>query len=689
MMDLCLQAKMIGKPGESIATFLQKAISPPTDQTITHSLKILRDLGALNNDESFTQLGLYLADLPINVKYGKMLIYGIFFKCIDPILTIVSILSTNDPFALLYNQDERDACHVLKNKLEDGSFSDHFVLLRIFQRWNEYQSRNEFDGGFCEDNFVNSATLHRIASLRIKLIGYLRSVRLINSVGNLSTLNQYSHNWSIVKACLAAGSYPEVARIDKRLGRISTIVDPKVIVNPGSVLRPAGMKTKQNREIIEKYPSDWLIFEEKNLAGVLPMTKVCTLINSIALVLTSGRRIVINDNSCIEKGQENDDNQVELEIDNFVKFLATPVVAMALKEVRDQFNALLNKFLRNPEKFVFQENDEILIEGVVKLLEFEDEEVGFKITHPGIGARPRIVTRNYGAPTGAGPVASREGRGAGKGSKKNPNIEQRMAPVGEEAAAADQQNGADHKSPPAVQKMQEAPAAKTLPMYVPPEIKFKPAEKVPEEVKPVPTRDTPEVDPKPMQKTPEVDPKPMQKIPEEEATAVQDTKQADICRDDVQEEAADQPSEDEIENVKTEPSDENKPQGLPVDHGGAGDAKTADESKQPEVVVPKPRHMGYNQFFLAELKSPELAKKLSAKKYVLMEQDAELSDEFLDGFLEAEVNNKATNKKIVFFCGKEVVGVGGLEPYAAAKISRDRLKIYFQSDATFPVNKLK
>ena len=394
MTDICLQVKMIAKPGVAIADFLRKGLTPPSELSIKHSIKILRELGAIQEDETLTQLGYYLADIPLNAKYGKMLIFGIFFKCLDPILTLVSILSVNEPFTLLRSNEDRDLCHKLKMRLEEGSYSDHFVMLRIYQKWNEYQTRNEFDGGFCEDNFVNSGTMQRIASTRVKIVGYLRSVRLIQNTGNLSALNQHSNNWSIVKACLCAGSYPGVARIDKIKGNISSAVDQKLFITANSVLR-LNNNERLKKENIAKFPANWMIFEEKNHAGSYPMAKICTLISNVCLVLTGGIRLCVNEDSCSEDGHEGDESLVELEIDNFIKFIATPVVALSLQEVRDKFNAVLNKFLLNVEKFRFKENDEILIEGVVKLLEIEDEKVGFKINHQGIGSRPRVITREY------------------------------------------------------------------------------------------------------------------------------------------------------------------------------------------------------------------------------------------------------------------------------------------------------
>lgn len=36
--------------------------------------------------------------LPMEPKLGKMLIFGVIFNCLDPILTIVAGLSVRDPF---------------------------------------------------------------------------------------------------------------------------------------------------------------------------------------------------------------------------------------------------------------------------------------------------------------------------------------------------------------------------------------------------------------------------------------------------------------------------------------------------------------------------------------------------------------------------------------------------------------
>ena len=48
---------------------------------------------ALNTLEDLTELGNHLLDLPVEPQYGKMLLYAINLKCLDPVLTIVACLS--------------------------------------------------------------------------------------------------------------------------------------------------------------------------------------------------------------------------------------------------------------------------------------------------------------------------------------------------------------------------------------------------------------------------------------------------------------------------------------------------------------------------------------------------------------------------------------------------------------------
>lgn len=48
--------------------------------------------------EELTALGVHLANLPVDVRIGKMLIVAALFKCLSPILTVAATLSHRSPF---------------------------------------------------------------------------------------------------------------------------------------------------------------------------------------------------------------------------------------------------------------------------------------------------------------------------------------------------------------------------------------------------------------------------------------------------------------------------------------------------------------------------------------------------------------------------------------------------------------
>lgn len=52
----------------------------------------------MNNDESLTPLGHYLAALPVNPRLGKIIIFGALFSCLYPAVIVAAFLGHKDPF---------------------------------------------------------------------------------------------------------------------------------------------------------------------------------------------------------------------------------------------------------------------------------------------------------------------------------------------------------------------------------------------------------------------------------------------------------------------------------------------------------------------------------------------------------------------------------------------------------------
>lgn len=88
-----MQTKKLASSDTSIADFLAKAVEPPSSISVQASVQSLQALGALDHDENLTYLGDHILKFSCEPHLGKMLIYATLFKCLDPVLTIVSSLA--------------------------------------------------------------------------------------------------------------------------------------------------------------------------------------------------------------------------------------------------------------------------------------------------------------------------------------------------------------------------------------------------------------------------------------------------------------------------------------------------------------------------------------------------------------------------------------------------------------------
>lgn len=370
--EICLHTKLLEKE-MPIEEYLMQAITPPQTTAVQRSIKLLNSLGALDDDENLTTLGFHLADIPVDAKLSKMLIYGIMFKCIDPILTLVSCLSFQDPFVIVHHPVDRKKCHELKQELAEQSFSDHLVLLRIFQRWNNFKTENSNDRQFCEEHFINIGTMERITGTRSKIIGHLRSLGIIKSNGNLTLMNTHSTKWSVIKLCLAAGLYPSIAKVDHKSGNITSERDEKLVFHATSSLYADKQKLK--------YPTEWAIFEDKFKVGKTSIIKCCTMVTGLTIAFTAGKQLNVDDN-----------NNSILQVDGWISFLTTENNVHLVCEMRQLLDELINNYLKDVHDYKFTDQDGYLIDAIANIIQIEDETNGFPSQHSGIGARPRAIT---------------------------------------------------------------------------------------------------------------------------------------------------------------------------------------------------------------------------------------------------------------------------------------------------------
>jgi ATP-dependent RNA helicase DHX57 len=96
--QLCLTVKSMGE--HDVRKFLAMAIDPPSTAALDSALKSLREVEAIDLTDrgDLTALGKHMANIPADLRISKMLLFGSVFGCLDPMLTIASIMSLKSPF---------------------------------------------------------------------------------------------------------------------------------------------------------------------------------------------------------------------------------------------------------------------------------------------------------------------------------------------------------------------------------------------------------------------------------------------------------------------------------------------------------------------------------------------------------------------------------------------------------------
>lgn len=83
---------------QTLESVFSRLIEPPVIGSLDAARQRLQDLGALTADEKLTPLGYHLACLPVDVRIGKLMLFGAIFRCLDPALTIAASLAFKSPF---------------------------------------------------------------------------------------------------------------------------------------------------------------------------------------------------------------------------------------------------------------------------------------------------------------------------------------------------------------------------------------------------------------------------------------------------------------------------------------------------------------------------------------------------------------------------------------------------------------
>ncbi|KAI4252580.1 MAG: hypothetical protein LQ352_004221, partial [Teloschistes flavicans] len=226
-----------------IRQFLAEALEPPSSVSVDASIRNLHALDALTDDEQITPLGRLLASLPVHPSLGKMIVLGVIFRCLDPMLVLGAAAAERNIFVTPL--DNRKAANDAKIGFVRGTGSDHIALLnavgemrRMRDTRGEYAMRR-----YAFENFIHVNSFKTIDATAAQIEELLVTARLIpktpphmrqRSEYGDPALNENSSKIPLIKSLAIAGFRPNLAVCTGSLthrtpGEASTLLHPSSV----------------------------------------------------------------------------------------------------------------------------------------------------------------------------------------------------------------------------------------------------------------------------------------------------------------------------------------------------------------------------------------------------------------------------------------------------------------------------
>ncbi|XP_054033244.1 putative ATP-dependent RNA helicase DHX57 [Dryobates pubescens] len=363
--QLCLRIKILEVfAAQSLHSVFSRLLEPPRAESLRASKLRLQDLGALTADEKLTPLGYHLASLPVDVRIGKLMLFGTIFRCLDPALTIAASLAFKSPFVSPW--DKREEANRKKLEFAVGN-SDYLALLQAYKGWRlSVQEGSQASYNYCRENFLSGRVLQEIASLKRQFTELLSDIGFVKeglrardmekkwSQGGDGVLdatgeeaNSNAENFKLISAMLCAALYPNVVQVKKPEGKFQKTstgavrMQPKaeelkfVTKNDGYVHIHPSSVNYQTRH----FESPYLVYHEKVKTSRV-FIRDCSMVSVYPLVLLGGGQVHMQ----LHHGHF----LISLD-DGWIRFVAAShQVAELVKELRCELDQLLQDKIRNP-----------------------------------------------------------------------------------------------------------------------------------------------------------------------------------------------------------------------------------------------------------------------------------------------------------------------------------------------------
>ena len=324
--------------------------------TITYSPTVqrLKNVGALYLDDSLTPLGYHLAQLPVDVRIGKLMLYGCMFRCLDAALTIAACLSFKSPFVSPFK--ERESANEARNKFSAGN-SDQLTAWRAYRAWAQAAAAGQQAGWvYSQEHYLGQKTLQTISQMKHQFTELLASIGFVpnnvtgrdldraargrgggDAVATVTgpEININNDNNRVVASVLCAALYPNIVKVFTPEAKYKQTAAGAMFKPPG----PEDLKFKTHEDgYVHIHPSSvtaavgyfktpYLVFHEKIKTSRV-FVRELSMVPMYPMILFGGTGVEV----IMQRGQF----VLSLE-DGWIKFVCqTHIIAELLKVLFSQ-----------------------------------------------------------------------------------------------------------------------------------------------------------------------------------------------------------------------------------------------------------------------------------------------------------------------------------------------------------------
>ena len=216
--SVVIKTKMLnmGKPSDLLAV----ALDPPDRSSITDSILVLKELGAMesfnkrgefdSNDGELTFVGAVMGKLPVDVRVSKLIIMGYTFSCFRECIIIGAGLSSKSVFRMKSPSVEHKIEEFDQRLLQaDGSGSDLIATMKVYLNWRSAISKG-LSGSreklWCEKQCLDLKNLRDMHDLVEDLKRRLEFFRMEKREDDFEY--REGEKMFAIKLCVAGAFYP-------------------------------------------------------------------------------------------------------------------------------------------------------------------------------------------------------------------------------------------------------------------------------------------------------------------------------------------------------------------------------------------------------------------------------------------------------------------------------------------------